>query len=290
MTAASSPVWINGALRPADHALHAEDRGALLADAAFETILVRGGRPLFWTDHLARLRAGLAVLGHDLDRADPLIDAARAGLPQLLAARGVDGAPAALRLTVMRGPAPRGLAPAVDSAPSVMMAVSPAPPGHQAPLRLCVFRDAPQIRSPFSGFKYAGGYGVNLLARAHAARDGFDDALLLNDAGRLVSASAANLFLIDADGAVATPPISDGALRGVTRARMIAAMPDIEEKSLRPEDMDNRAIVLTNALTGPIRAVGERSCAPSARQRAVMDKMADWWRASCEAAEAGERP
>jgi branched-chain amino acid aminotransferase len=58
---------------------------------------------------------------------------------------------------------------------------------------------------------------VHVLARAEAEAKGFDDAILLNCAGEVVEATGANLFWIQ-NGAVGTPPLSSGALAGVTRA------------------------------------------------------------------------
>src|SRR5262249_33870628 len=64
-------------------------------------------------------------------------------------------------------------------------------------------------------------------AAARAARDeahaaGADEALLLNRAGRIACAAAANVFVLDGAG-LRTPPISEGALPGVTRAALFDA-------------------------------------------------------------------
>jgi branched-chain amino acid aminotransferase len=59
-------------------------------------------------------------------------------------------------------------------------------------------------------------------ARDDARRAGADEALLLNKAGRVACAAAANLFVLRDDGLV-TPPVSEGALPGVMRAALLAA-------------------------------------------------------------------
>jgi branched-chain amino acid aminotransferase len=58
-------------------------------------------------------------------------------------------------------------------------------------------------------------YGNNLLARLESVRRGADDALMLDDAGFLAEASAANLFLVK-DGCVLTP-WTKACLDGITR-------------------------------------------------------------------------
>ena len=49
---------------------------------------------------------------------------------------------------------------------------------------------------------------------------GADDAILLNDRGRIAEASAANLFMVRGD-TLLTPPVREGALEGVTRETIL---------------------------------------------------------------------
>jgi len=58
-------------------------------------------------------------------------------------------------------------------------------------------------------------YGNNLLARLEAVRRGVDDAIMLDSAGYVAEASAANLFLVK-DGEVVTP-LTKACLDGITR-------------------------------------------------------------------------
>ena len=59
-------------------------------------------------------------------------------------------------------------------------------------------------------------------AREESKRAGADEALLLNRAGRVADAAAANFFVLRDDG-LTTPPVSEGALPGVMRAALLAA-------------------------------------------------------------------
>ncbi len=63
-------------------------------------------------------------------------------------------------------------------------------------------------------------YLNNALAKLEARRRGADEALLLNQAGQVAEASVANLFAVR-DGGLWTPPGSDGALEGITRATVL---------------------------------------------------------------------
>jgi branched-chain amino acid aminotransferase len=60
-------------------------------------------------------------------------------------------------------------------------------------------------------------YLNNVMARIEANLAGADEALMLNDAGNVAECTADNVFIIKR-GNIFTPPISAGALRGITRA------------------------------------------------------------------------
>ena len=100
-------IHLNGRLLPvADARIDPADRGLTLGDGLFETIRARDGQAVRLWRHLARLRAGAAVLGLDVPTSDR--DLGRL-LAETLAANGL--ADGVLRLTLTRGPAGRGLAP-----------------------------------------------------------------------------------------------------------------------------------------------------------------------------------
>ena len=94
-----------------------------------------------------------------------------------------------------------------------------------------------------------------MLARHEVETRGADDALLLNTAGDLACASAANLFLL-LDGTLVTPSVTSGALPGTVRELVIAELAprvglEVEERKVRPQEL--RAadeVFLTNALLG----------------------------------------
>ena len=54
--------WLNGNYQDAEQAISIKERGFLLGDGVFETLLVRDGTPAFLDPHLARLQKGLATL------------------------------------------------------------------------------------------------------------------------------------------------------------------------------------------------------------------------------------
>jgi branched-chain amino acid aminotransferase len=63
-------------------------------------------------------------------------------------------------------------------------------------------------------------YLNNVLAKREAKLRGADEALVLNVHGHIAEASVANLFCVR-DGALWTPPATDGALEGITRRTVL---------------------------------------------------------------------
>jgi branched-chain amino acid aminotransferase len=68
--------------------------------------------------------------------------------------------------------------------------------------------------------KATANYANSALARVEAIKAGFDEAVMLNSSGRVVEASAENIFIVK-NGSLATPSTSSGALEGVTRDSVI---------------------------------------------------------------------
>jgi branched-chain amino acid aminotransferase len=68
--------------------------------------------------------------------------------------------------------------------------------------------------------KISGTYISSALAKTEAHHRGFDEAILLNDKGVVSEASAMNIFIVR-DGALITPPTTDGILEGITRKTVL---------------------------------------------------------------------
>ena len=81
--------------------------------------------------------------------------------------------------------------------------------------------------------KVTGSYVNASLASDDAARQGFDEALLLSSNGTISEASSANVFLVRG-GKLVTPPLSEDILEGITRDAVIALAQD--ELGLKVEE------------------------------------------------------
>ena len=218
------------------------DRGLTLGDGLFETLAVRAGRVDRLEAHLSRLRDGGDVIGLKVPFGDGALSEA---LMEVIEANGIDEG--VLKLILTRGPAPRGLLPPVPVQPTLLIAGGSqelAPPEPARAVIATVTRR--NEHSPLSRIKTLNALD-NVLAAQEAARRNADEALLLNGAGNLTEAAAANLFLV-ADGRVITPPVHDGVLPGVMRADVIKAL-GVAERTLKPADLAEASeAFLTNSL------------------------------------------
>jgi branched-chain amino acid aminotransferase len=68
--------------------------------------------------------------------------------------------------------------------------------------------------------KICGAYVNNALVKTEALLNGFDEAIVLDTNGHVSEGSAENVFIVR-DGGVATPPVTDDILEGITRQVVI---------------------------------------------------------------------
>lgn len=193
----------------------ADDRGFTLGDGLFETILADRGRLVLWDEHLARLARGCEALGLPAPGPRDCERAAGAALAQA----GLSTERAAVRITWSAGSGGRGLDRPPAPLPRLVVAAAPASkPSGAAVLATAAVRRNPG--SPTSRLKTLA-YLDNVLAREEARRAGADEALMLNTAGEVACAAAANLFWVEGR-EILTPALSAGVLDGVIRGALIA--------------------------------------------------------------------
>lgn len=269
-------IWLNGEFRAEGAAIDSGDRGFLLGDGAFETLYVERGRAAFLGAHLDRLRRGLEILTIG---APPALAHLRSIIARLAQENELGGGAASARITVTRGSGARGLGFPAAAAPTMLVTLADAPPAAAAIQRVVL---SPRIR--YSGavaasFKCIGGYSENILAFNAARAAGGDDALMLNEKGRVASTARANIFVIDDAGNVATPPTREGALPGVVRALLLAATGDhgvrFEEAELAPGDLVGAPLFVSNSLLGVVPASLDGAAAAASHE--VLRRLQSWY-------------
>ena len=235
-------------------------RGIAYGDGLFETMRVHAGGVPWWQRHWARLAAGAARLGIPLP--DPGFVAAE--VDRLLEGRS-EGV---LKLVVTRGVGARGYTPAPNADADWQLALHPLPVTEVSDglvLRWCRIRLAHQPL--LAGLKHCNRL-EQVLARAEwleaDARERLaDEGLLCDQEGSVISATAANLFVLRG-GRWRTPALDGCGVAGICRQWAIDTL-DAEQVRLAPTDVSSaEAVFLCNAVRGilPVARLDGRSWPP----------------------------
>jgi branched-chain amino acid aminotransferase len=119
-----------------------------------------------------------------------------------------------------------------------------------------------------TGAKTTGVYVNSALAKVEALKAGYEEAVLLNEAGRVAEGSGENIFVVR-DGTLITTPLSEGVLRGITRDTLMHFAGDlgipVEEAPLLRQDLllaDEAFYTGTAAEVVPIRSVDDHEIGP----------------------------
>jgi len=210
-------IYIDGHLHPREDArISVFDHGLLYGDGVFEGIRVYARRVFRLEEHLVRLEASAQAIALrlPLERAE-LAEAVR---ETVRANRQEDGY---VRLVVTRGDGPLGLDPCSCLRPRLIIIVGEVavyPAAHyQAGVRVVTAATRQVPAASVDPRVKSLNYLKNVLARLEAHAAGADEALLLNAEGFVAECTADNVFAV-AGGRLRTPPPTEGALDGITRA------------------------------------------------------------------------
>lgn len=113
--------------------------------------------------------------------------------------------------------------------------------------------------------KVAGNYVNSAFSKSEAGLNGFDEAIVLTEAGKVSEGSAENLFMVRG-GKLVTPGVNDDILEGITRAGIIEiaaelGIPVVERQIDRSElyIADEIFLVGTGAQVSPVIEVDHRA-------------------------------
>lgn len=261
---AQTIVWMNGQLVDANSAtISVFDHGLLYGDGVFEGIRFYNKRPFRLAEHLLRLRQSacaimLTIPYNDAELADAIDN-------MIAAYHEEDGY---IRLVATRGKGPLGINPATCDKPQVFMITAAiqltSAAAKQKGLKTIIAStrrmQSDMIDSRIKSLNYLN----SILAKIEANHAGADEAIMLNTNGKVAEAAAENIFIVTG-GILVTPPVTDGALSGITRGVVIelAKRENITTKeiSLAPYDIYNADEVFltgTGAELLPVRSVDGR--------------------------------
>jgi branched-chain amino acid aminotransferase len=134
-------------------------------------------------------------------------------------------------------------------------------PERREVVRLATREHGRQAASPMAGVKSISWLN-NVWAFAEAAKEGFDEVVMLNERGEVAECTSANIFAVK-NTKVLTPPLNSGCLEGVTRGILMEIAPEtgvsVLEQALRPEDLYSADEVFISSTNRNLISVGEIS-------------------------------
>ncbi|MDQ3198062.1 MAG: branched-chain-amino-acid transaminase [Verrucomicrobiota bacterium] len=232
--AKSLQIYIDGEFfDQADAKISVFDHGLLYGDGIFEGIRFYNGRVFRMEEHLDRLWESARSICLE-------IPISRAEMDEVLleTIRQNDLHDGYVRLIVTRGVGNLGLNPTQCKRPSIIIIASTIALYSEEVYRrgltvvtVATRRMGPATLNPaIKSLNYLN----NVLARIEANLANADEALMLNDAGNVAECTADNVFIVK-HGQIMTPPITAGALRGITRSVVFDIAADLDLKISEPE-------------------------------------------------------
>ncbi|MFN2532946.1 MAG: aminotransferase class IV [Pyrinomonadaceae bacterium] len=198
----------------------------LYGRGVFTTVAIYRGEPFLWPNHWQRLENDAAKLSLDLTGFNET--SVLEPLRKLIAVNRVSNGRARVILLARSG---RDIwkAKATGSRQTDLLIMTGEP--HklaQAGLSLAISPFRSNTRSPLAGIKSLN-YLEHVMSWEEARNRDFDEAIVVNERGEIVSATMANIFW-SKGGTIHTPGLSTGVLAGITRGCIV----DIAAKHFVP--------------------------------------------------------
>ncbi|MBP7929905.1 MAG: branched-chain amino acid transaminase [Acidimicrobiia bacterium] len=264
-----SKIWMDGSMVDwADAQVHVLSHALHYGSGVFEGIRAyptdRGPAIFRLREHMVRLEESARILMMDMPyTVDELCDATI----ELIKVNEMESG--YIRPLVFLGYGEMGLNP-LTAPVSAMIAAWPwgtylGEEGLTQGVRLKVSswkRHDPNISPP--AVKCSGFYVNSSLAKVEALKAGYDEAVMLNGAGFVSECTGENIYIVK-DGVVITPPLSAGALDGITRRTVLRIANDLgyetREANLVRTDLylaEEAFVSGTAAEVVPVRSVDDR--------------------------------
>jgi branched-chain amino acid aminotransferase len=250
-----------------DPLIPADSRGLRYGDGLFETIKVTNGTIHFSDWHFERLFKGLQLLQFEL----PAYFTPQYIAGQVMALiKKNQHTHARIRINIVRGNG--GLYDAENHFPNCIIQGWPMPAAgfqlNENGLVTGIYEEAKKTMDGFSNIK-SNNYLPYTMSALHAKKNKWNDALILNTAGRICDATIANVFIIKNE-IVCTCPLTEGCIEGIMRRYLLENLVMngfiIKEQEITIEDLLSAdEVFLTNCIKG-IRWVSHCGDAVYSRQ------------------------
>ena len=275
-------IWLNGELvdwaGATLHVLsHAAQRGSLVFDYMSVHQNPQGATIFRLPEHIERFHRSCKLIGLRLER-----EPAELELAVVYTVRSNPGA-TAVKISAFIGSVEIDVVPVDDEVGVAIAAYDPISdvlahkqkkgPKRTATCRLWIEKQIHNRREDIVSpqAKVAANYVSSMEAKARARAAGHDEILLLDEDGQVAETPTANLFMVDRDGTLVTPPVNR-VLIGVTRSTILelarASGLEVREAAFAPDELLKACeVFLTGTTAGvwPVVAIGGGDVGPVAK-------------------------
>lgn len=237
-----SIVFLNGSFMPMEQAkISPMDRGFLFGDGIYEVIPTYDTKSVGFGPHIARMQEGMELIGINLDWAE---EKWREVVDTLIKENG--GGNLGVYLHVSRGAdIKRAHAYPENIEPTVYAFTFEIPPANVADKEVAKtykVNSTEDLRWKRCHIKSTALLG-NVMHYQHGFAQGCNETLLYNENNELTEASACNVYIVK-DGIIATPPLDNQILPGITRLILLDILAKngslkVEERIVTMEEVEN---------------------------------------------------
>lgn len=212
----------------------------------FTTVAIYNSQPFQWVKHWRRLNGSAKAIGIDLPEIKE--DQIARALSEIISINRIKSGRARISIFDQKQ---GGVWQIENSAETAFLITTADFRSFPNDLRMNVSPYPVNSKSPLAGIK-SSNYLENLLSFEKAKKNGFDEAIRLNEKSETVSATMANVFWTR-NKEIFTPSLETGALAGTTRAFVLENF-RVREKTVSLEKLkDADEVFLTSAGLGIAR-------------------------------------
>ena len=222
------------------------DRGLLLGDGVFDTMLYQNNELIYYNDHYKRLKTAAKLLSFNFKLTNEQL---KNIITNLIKKNNFQNKQIAIRTNITRGVSKRGLDFDKSHKVGIYIKLNLIPKSlFMKSIKLGIANIRRNSTSPISQNKTLN-YLDNVIEKNRAAKNGYEDAIFLNINEKVSCTTTSNIFYVQKN-KIYTPPLKDGVLNGVMREQFLKKKIATTQTTSLNNLLKSDYIFLTNSVFG----------------------------------------
>ena len=229
------------------------DRGLLLGDGVFDTMLYQNNELTYYNDHYKRLKTAAKLLSFNFNLTNKQL---KNIITNLIKKNNFQNKQIAIRTNITRGVSKRGLDFDKSHKVGIYIKLNLIPKSlFMKSIKLGIANIRRNSTSPISQNKTLN-YLDNVIEKNRAAKNGYEDAIFLNINEKVSCTTTSNIFYVQKN-KIYTPPLKDGVLNGVMREQFLKKKIATTQTTSLNNLLKSDYIFLTNSVFGirPVKTI-----------------------------------